>query len=290
LGKSQAVTVSWVGTNGRRLLQERRTNIGNQNPNFGEVYFFPGRITSSYESLQLKFQRSLSHGLQALASYGWSHTLDYGSTDPAFAFTRANSDLDVRQNLQAALSWTDQKRSGSWIMKNLLGGWGVDGRINARTAFPITPLGNLLSDPATGNRYYSGVDIIPGKLHYLYGSQYPGGRMFNGGPNAESPAFVLPALNAEGNAPRNLLRGFGAEQVNVAVRREFSVPRDMTLQVRVDTFNLLNHPDLGYIDPTLTDALFGQATLMLNQSFGSTGSLYEPGGPRSIQLSFRLHF
>jgi hypothetical protein len=290
LDKSQTLTVSWVGANGRRLLHERRTNIGSENPDFGEVYFFPGRLTSSYESLQVKFQRSISHGLQALASYGWSHTLDYGSTDPAYPLTRANSDLDVRQNLQAALSWTERKRSGSWATRNLLGGWGVDGRVNARSAFPVTPLGNLFSDPATGNRYYSGVDTIAGRPVYLYGSTYPGGRMFNGGPDADNPAFVLPVGAVEGNALRNMLRGFGAEQINVALRREFPLHRDMMLQLRIDTFNLFNHPDLGYIDPIVTDALFGQSTLMLNQSFGSTGSLYEPGGPRSIQLSFRLHF
>jgi hypothetical protein len=28
----------------------------------------------------------------------------------------------------------------------------------------------------------------------------------------------------------------------------------------------------------------------LNQSFGSAGPLYEPGGPRSLQFSVRLHF
>jgi hypothetical protein len=106
------------------------------------------------------------------------------------SLTRANSDLDVRQNLQAALSWTDRKRSANWATRNLLGGWGVDGRVNARSAFPVTPLGNLFSDPATGNRYYSGVDMIAGRPVYLYGSTYPGGRMFNGGPDADNPAFV----------------------------------------------------------------------------------------------------
>ena len=114
--------------------------------------------------------------------------------------------------------------------------------------------------------------------------------MFNGGPNVTNPAFVLPAAGAAGNAPRNMLRGFGAYQINLALRREIPIRANAKLQLRLDTFNVFNHPDFGYIDPTLTDALFGQSTLMLNQSFGSTGSLYEPGGPRSIQLSLRLHF
>jgi len=290
LGRTQTLTVSWVGANGHRLLHERRTDISGENPDFGEVNFFPGQLTSSFDSLQVRFQRSLVHGLQALASYGFAHTIDYGSTDPAFPLTRANSDFDVRQNLQAALSWTDKEHSMKSILDMLSRGWGVDGRINSRTAFPVTLLGNLFSDPATGNRYYSGVDFVPEKPEYLHGPQYPGGRVFNGGPNASDPAFVLPTLNTAGDAPRNTLRGFGAEQVNVALRRSFTLVPETKLQVRLDTFNVFNHPDLGFIDPALTDFLFGKAALMLNQSLGSTGSLYEPGGPRSIQLSFKLQF
>jgi hypothetical protein len=290
LGKNQALTTSWVGAAGRRLLMERRTNVSAENPEFGEVGFFPGGITSNYRAFQAKFQRSVSPGIQALASYTWSQTFDYGCTDPAWPLTYSNSDFDVRQNLEAAVSWSERRLPGNWLRRNILGGWGADGRLTVRTAFPVTPLGNLFSDPATGNRYYSGVDLVRGRPLYLYGSQYPGGRMFNGGPNAANPAFVLPVVLAAGDAPRNLLRGFGDEQVNVALRREIPLRDHFGLQLRAETYNLFNHPDLGYIDPAVTDALFGQATLMLNQSFGPTGSLYEPGGPRSIQVSLRIHF
>jgi hypothetical protein len=290
LGRSQTFTATYVGDNARRLLQAQRTNINNENSEFGEVYFFPADITSNYQALQLKFQRSISPGIQALASYVWSHTLDYGSTDPAWTLTRGNSDLDVRHNLEVALSWDERDVSGGKLRKYVLGGWGADGRLTARTAFPMTPLGNPFSDPATGNRYFSGVDMIPGQPLYISGSRFPGGRMLNGGPYAADPAFVLPALNSAGNTPRNMLRGFGDNQINVAVRREIHVKDSLNLQLRGETYNLFNHPDLGYIDSSLTDALFGQSTLMLNQSFGPTGSLYQPGGPRSIQISVRFHF
>jgi hypothetical protein len=51
-----------------------------------------------------------------------------------------------------------------------------------------------------------------------------------------------------------------------------------------------SQPNFGYIDPALTDALFGQSTKILNQSFGATGSLYQQGGPRSLQFELRLTF
>lgn len=114
--------------------------------------------------------------------------------------------------------------------------------------------------------------------------------MLNGGPYAPNPAFVLPDIGSAGNAPRNMLRGFGDNQINIALRREISLADGFGVQLRAEAYNLFNHPDFGYIDPSLTDALFGQSTLMLNQSFGPSGSLYEPGGPRSLQVSLRLHF
>ncbi len=216
--------------------------------------------------------------------------MDYGSTDPAWPLQYANSDFDVRQNLEAAFAWEERSFSGNWIRKYLMGGWELDGRLTARTPFPVTPLGAIYSDSATGDRYYSGVDLIPGRPLYLYGSQYPGERMFNGGPNSTDPAFVLPAAGTAGDAPRNMLRGFGDEQVNLALRRDVRLRDHLGLRFGVETFNLFNHPDLGYIDLGVTDLLFGQATLMLNQSFGPTGSLYEPGSPRAIQIAIRLHF
>jgi hypothetical protein len=151
-------------------------------------------------------------------------------------------------------------------------------------------VGNVFSDPATGDRYYSGVDLIPGRPLYRSGRRFPGGRIFNGGPNATVPAFVLPQQSDSGNAPRNLVRGFGDFQVNAAIRRELTLHGPLNLQIRAEAFNVFNHPDLGYVDPHLTDLLFGQSELLLNQSFGSPGSLFEPGGPRSLQFSLRLHF
>jgi hypothetical protein len=290
LGRDQAITASWIGASGHRLLQKQNMNIHSENPEFGEISYFPGGITSNYQSLQLKFQRSIVPGVQALASYAWSHALDYGSTAPQFSLSRGNSDLDVRQNLQAELSWDEHHYSGFWARRLFLGGWGADGRLTARSGFPVNLMGNLFSDSATGDRYWSGVDLVPGRPLNLHGSQYPGGRMFNGGPNATNPAFSLPSGTLAGNAPRNQLRSFGDYQVNVAIRWQIHLYGRFNLQMRGDSFNILNHPDLGFVDPVLSNALFGQATVMLNQSFGSAGPLYEPGGPRSLQFSVRLHF
>ena len=291
LGRNQSVTVSYVGANGRRLLEEQRRNVSRLNPDFGDLSYFPSGVTSSFQSLQTKFQRSLSPGIEALASYTWAHSLDYGSTDPAYPLVRGNSSLDVRQNLEAAASWNSSPATHRFLdWRRLLEGWGADGRLIARTGFPVDLLGNFFFDPVTGRPYYSGVDLVSGRPLYLHGSQYPGRRMFNGGQNANDPAFILPAGTAQGNAPRNFVRSFPLLQGNFALRQNYQLPEQLTMQLKVETFNLFNHPNFGYIDPSLSDFLFGQSTKMLDQSFGPSGALYNQGGPRGIQLSIKLAF
>lgn len=187
LGRDQTLTTSWVGAAGRRLLMERRTNITTENPQFGEIDYFPAGLTSNYQAMQLKFQRTVSPGTQVLAAYTWSHALSYGSTDPEWPLHYVNSDFDIRHNLQTAIAWSEPHLAGDWFRRFVLSGWRVDGRLTLRSAFPVTVLGTIATDPATGNRYYSGVDQIRGRPLYLFGSEYPGGRMFNGGPTAADP-------------------------------------------------------------------------------------------------------
>lgn len=291
LGRNQSLTISYVGSQALRLLQEQRKDVRLQNPDFGYVYYFPSGITSSYQALQVQFQRSVSPGVQALANYVWAHTLDYGSTAAAFPLVYGNSDLDVRHNLQGGLSWDEPQPRGEGFLRQGLGaGWGADGRLIARTSFPVTIFGNQFSDPETGLRYYSGANFISNRPLYIYGSQYPGGRMINGGEYVSSPAFVLPENLAPGDSPRNITRGFNAVQVNLSVRKNFHLSERFNLQFRAEAFNVLNHPNFGYIDPYVTDATFGQTTHLLNQSFGTTTSLYQQGGPRSIQISLKVVF
>jgi hypothetical protein len=291
LGRSQSLTISYVGADGRRLLEEQRRNLNQSNPNFGDVFYFPSGVTSNYQSLQTKFQRSLSHGVEVLASYTWAHALDYGSTDPAYPLRYGNSDLDLRHNLEAAASWSSPNPKNRFFsFRRLLEGWGTDARLIARTGFPVNLAGNFFFDPITGDPYYSGPDLIPNRPLYLYGSAYPGKRIFNGGINAANPAFSLPSGMVQGNAPRNLLRGFGEVQGNIAIRQSYHLYGAMNMQFKVETFNVFNHPSFGYIDPHLSDLLFGQSTKMLDQSFGAAGALYDQGGPRVIQLSLKVVF
>jgi Carboxypeptidase regulatory-like domain/TonB-dependent Receptor Plug Domain len=284
LGASQSMTISYVGANGRRLTGLQEDYLTALNQNFGSVDYFQSGVTSNYQALQVQFQRSVAKGIQALVAYTWSHAIDFGSNATVLPLQRADADFDVRNNFQAGMSWELPKVTTGHIVEAVLNDWALDARLNVRTAFPITLGGAPFIDPATGTEYPGTLNVVPGQPFYLYGSQYPGGKAIN------PAAFSLPPAGVIGNAPRNHLRGFGETQLNLAIRRDIPLHNRVTLRFRAEAFNLLNHPNFGYIDPMYTDATFGQAISMLNTSLGTVASQYQQGGARSMQFALKLVF
>lgn len=284
LGRSQAFTLSYVGSHGSRLLEENEVNVALFNPNFSHVYFFQNGLTSDYNALQAQFQRRLSHGLQALASYTWSHSFDYGSYNFAFPYERADSDFDLRNSFTAALTYEMPSHFKKQVARAFLQDWVIDNRLTVRTGFPVTLNGNNVVDPGTGELFNGGLNLVPGMPIYLHGSQFPGGRAIN------PAAFALPPSGQFGDAPRNFVRGFGAWQMDFAVRREFSIYETLKLQFRAEAFNIFNHPNFGTINTTLGNSLFGQATATLNSSLGVLSPIYQTGGPRSMQFALKVMF
>jgi hypothetical protein len=288
IGKSQALTLSYVAANGRRLLESNQFSFASQNPNLGTVIYKRNGLTSDYDALEVQYQRRMSRGLQALASYTWSHCIDYGSQDTSSPYLRGNCDFDVRQNFASAFSYDLPDVEGNRVARTLLHNWGLDDRFSARTGFPVTLNGATRVNPATLQSFFAGLDLVPGQPLYVYGSQYPGGRSIN------PAAFSNPPPGGSGDAPRNFLRGFGAWQMDLALRREFPIHENLRLQFRAEAFNIFNHPNFGQINSSLCApgpfCQFGQATGTLATSLGVLSPLYQMGGPRSLQFALKLTF
>jgi hypothetical protein len=298
LGHNQVLSWTYLGAAGRDLL--RSTSLFNPNPNFQYVSVTTNTAISNYQALQIKFDRRLSRGLQALASYTWSHSIDIASTDALAAYQntpssianpstdRGSSDFDIRHAFTAGSTYSLPTPGSSQFARAVLGGWSTDSFIFARTAPPV--------DVVSGVAIEDGVELYPrpnvnsGVPLELFGSGYPGSKIFNG------PAFAPAPAGQQGDLGRNVLRGFGAWQADVAIQRQFRLKETVVLRFRSEFFNIFNHPNFGPPDNTLTDPLFGHSTQTLASSLGSGGAnggfnpLYQIGGPRSIQLALKLVF
>jgi hypothetical protein len=103
-----------------------------------------------------------------------------------------------------------------------------------------------------------------------------------------------PTGSVQGDLGRNVLRGFGATQVDLRLRRQFKLRERLSLQARADFFNIFNHANFGPPVNYLSSPLFGQSTQMLGASLGGCcqngglNPLYQIAGPRSAQLALKL--
>jgi hypothetical protein len=324
LGATQSISATYLGSIGRRLLQTEADS--NVNQNISNAYLVSNPGSSDYNALQLQFQRRLSRGLQALASYTWSHSIDTasdGSYSSSSIFirqlgvnsNRGSSDFDVRHAVSAGITYEISTPATNAIAKAILQGWSLQ---NVFQAWSPTPVNVLWSTeqliPSINANAYPRPDVVPGIPLYVYGPQYPGGKAINSTPGAVpggcpdgNPSigpFCGPPVDpttgnaTQGNLGRNALRGFGLWQWDFAVHRDFPIHESLVLQFRAEMFNVLNHPNFGPPDGITGDtSSFGKSTQMLGQSLngGFAGGtplspLYQIGGPRSIQLALKLQF
>ena len=286
LGAAQTVTASYVGSTGRRLY---RTNvILSPNADFGELREVRNDAESNYHALQLQFQRRLARGLQALGSYSYSHSIDTASVDLPFGFTvpqssveqnRGPSDFDIRHAFTSAITYNIPVPGAGPIGNAFFRNFAVDVIYKAYSAPPVDVFNN------TPTFYEVRPDLIAGVPLYIHDSALPGGRRIN------PAALAKVTSNRQGTLGRNSLRGFGASQLDLAVRRQFDLTERARLQFKAEFFNLPNHPNFASPVANLDDTTnFGRATRMLNRGLTGFNSVYQIGGPRSIQLSMKLNF
>jgi hypothetical protein len=129
-----------------------------------------------------------------------------------------------------AVSWND-------IARVTLSGWSVDSFMFARTAPPVNVTAGYSF--ADGAEFKFRPNMVPGVPLELFGPQYPGGKIFN------SAAFTPPPQGQQGDFGRNVLRGFGAFQADVAIQRQFRLTEKLDLHFRGEFFNIFNHPNFG---------------------------------------------
>lgn len=303
LGNNQALSVAYVAAHGRDLL--RNETYSSPNPDFAAVSLVTNAGFSDYDSLQVQFTRRLSHGLQALASYTYGHSLDNASSDSAYviptqfqasSIDKGNSTFDVRHSVQGAFTYAlpnpDEGKAGNVLLHN----WSMQGIFTARTALPF----DVLASGYSINPLFYAIpraDVVPGQPLFLYSSAYPGGK------EANPAAFTtLQTGQVQGDLGRNSLRGFGLTQFDFSLMRQFTITESTRLEFRAEVFNIFNHPNFanpgsypGY-NNYVGAPNFGQSPAMVSVAGGGGGNqgginpLFSTGGPRDLQLALRFSF
>ncbi|MGA9528645.1 MAG: carboxypeptidase regulatory-like domain-containing protein [Terriglobales bacterium] len=240
---------------------------------------------SSYNALQTSLTKHFNHGLQFLASYTWSHSIDNNSGNN---MPNAESELEPlpgdQQNLRSQLGTSDFDRkhrfvfsgvydlpkfyNGSGFAKSLANNWETNGMVVLQTGLPFTVVCTDGSD--LNNR----ADLVPGVPPVTSSgstvsrlNDYFNSAAFTCGGNA--PPF--------GTSPRNFLRGPGQKNVDFSVVKFFPISEVSKVEFRAEFFNIFNF--VNFQQPN-TNALV--------PSVGTISAT--SAGPRIIQFALKYNF
>ncbi len=311
----QTLSIAYVGSTAQRLLTTQQLNgaapytAANPspqapNPNFSYIQYTYNQPTSNFHSLQVQFIRPLSKGLQVLGNYTWSHAIDTVSNDFAVGtLDRSDADFDVRHSATAALVYATPgvRRTsgfGNAVLRGAANDWHLALFAIAHTGTP----GNVTAGNYVGSNGLQSAARPDRVLSQPLWISAPGQA---GGKRVNPAAFSLPPLYPgvpsydttdfarQGTLPRNAIELPGLYQFNTSVSRRVALTERVNLQLRVETYNVANHPNFGYYNlawgPTVGSS-FGLPSQMASAALNGTNTLYNLGGPRSIQLSAKLQF
>ena len=277
--------LNYIGTKGTNLLMRR--NIAQAleftpaHPTVAERKPFPNFIVyidsewggrSNYNAFNTKLEHR-GRGALLTFAYTWAKSTDTKSAAAGIGATNFNgwqgflnnqdperdhglSDFDVDHRLVGSFVYNLPIGRGERVagdatgVKNaVVGGWQLNGIYTWQRGFPITiqaaDLGglndaqgqnraDLVGDPDVSNR-----TIV---------------RWFN------TAAFAQPAAGSFGTSGRNILRGPGVNNLDLAAFKNFELGKGTRVQFRLESFNTLNHTQFNGVSTNLTSSNFGVVT------------------------------
>jgi hypothetical protein len=248
-------------------------------PRFTNVALFRDNVAdSSYNALQLKFEKRFSRGLSFTFAYTFSKLIDDASTyfsQTIFTgptLTTIGAADAFNRHLERDVSSGDIPRvfSAGWVYQIprlwKISGWQIGGlvRIQAGDAVPVTQATNTLS--AFGyavqrpNRSANPNDFATRSAAQWF----------------DKSAFSAACQFCIGNSSRNPVRGPGLQNADLMIGKTFRFSERVHLEFRAEAFNVSNTPPLN--DP--------------NGSFGSAafGAITSAGNPRDFEFAGKLRF
>jgi hypothetical protein len=257
----------------------------------GQNIFLISNQTASYHSLQISVNRPLTHNLMLNGFYVWSHSLQSSNesaigqmTAQDFANLREErGPMDVDRRNVAVISgvWNLKYYSGSnSFVKQVVNGWTISPiyTLQSGPPFEITTGSNKNFDSENHNR----PDMVAGVNPFLdphRSRPAAANKWFNTAaftPNGPGVPGGIGPGGADGNTPRDSLRGPGYRDVDLALLRDFSLERGIVFQLRGEATNVFNLVSLNNPTANLASSLDGKIT--------SASSM------RIIQIGARLTF
>jgi hypothetical protein len=267
----------------------------------GQNIFLITNQTASYHSLQISAKRPLTHNLLLSGYYVWSHGIQ-SSNESAIGQMTAQDfanlweekgpfDADRRNVGFISAMWKiDYYHGSNFFMKNAVNGWTISPTLSLQSGSPFEiTTGSTNNDDSDG---HNRPDLVAGVNPFLdphRSRAQVAAEWFNTAAfvaNGPGVAGGIGPGGADGDTPRDFLRGPGSRDVDLGILRDFRFGEKITFQIRGEATNAFNMVSLS--NPSGTSGppkIVGGAP-----SSSSFGKITSASSPRIIQVGARLTF
>ncbi len=277
IANNTALVLTYTGTKGSNLdllYAPNRTVPGSLSTtgpvaNAGDFIYDTSGANSIYNSLQVRLQKRLAHGIMINGTYTYAKSIDdassIGGGTPIVVQDSNNlgaeyglSSFDIRH--QARINYLYEFPFGQghrFAQKGLtgafFGNWRFSGNIGAQTGTPYTAevIGTSAGNVGSGGVFATRADQICNPNAGAIGAPLD---FFN------TACFVVPPAGQLGNAARNTIIGPGMFTWNAQIAKTFLFGKDQQhrLDFRWEITNLTNTPHLTGLSTLVNSTTFGQ--------------------------------
>jgi hypothetical protein len=270
-----AVYVPGASTSGN--VDSRRLYQGYQT-----IESIQATANSTYESLQVSWNRRFENGFTFLGSYVFSKAIDLASTDGNSGLANQASNpfnwdrdkglanFNVKNRFVTSFIYAmPYFRASKGFKRQLLDGWSVNGILTLQSGIPFTVLAGV--DRSLAGVGSDRADVL-GPVATYNGSSNNSkiARFF------DTTVFAQPALGTFGTVGRNTLTGPGLANFDAGLFKDFPLQESRKFQIRWEVFNGLNHPNFQNPNSTLSSTNFGR--------------ILSARDPRIMQLAAKFYF
>jgi hypothetical protein len=282
VGKYIALGASYIGTFNRNLPFSRDVNYPvvtstataaasnilsrRPNPAVGAVLLIDSDQSSDYNGLQVTFQMREYHHISFNGFYTLSKTMTsaqvQNNTTQGLAQNYSKleaedgrADTDQRHVFSMSVNWDlDYYHGGNAVLRNLLNGWSISPIVKVRSGLPFTVTNGSVDANLDGNTNDRAQLVGDPHIDKPTAAQW-----FNTAAFSQNKAVT--GVATDGNSARNLLDGPGFKVIDLAVSRDFQLPRKARLTFRgeaTNAFNVVNLSQPGSAVPSgTTSTTFG---------------------------------
>ena len=248
---------------------------------------------SMYNAMWATATKSFTHGLQFLFTYNWSKSMDLNSlgSQGGYALQDSNnpstsyglSDFDVRSRIAANAVYDVPTIAHIHGLDNkrIFGGFRLSGIEQWQTGNPVN---------VTNTSTFTGVSglIHPNQLAPVIKTKIEttGGVTFFQAPvctTIVAGCVFQNTTNSFGNVHRNSITGPGFSNTDVSIEKNTKITERVNFMLRVDIFDIANHPSFANPSGSDTSATFGQST-------ATRFPVADSGSSRQLQLVGKINF